>query len=377
MSGWSLDKTAERFDDLYTRMTGLQRRLIEAVRSGDESDPRTRELVEEARTVIAACDAAGRAMGVGYSAREVEDRALRARVLRAPLDPVLVMAAARSQSRPYGYRLLADALALTATRGDDPATVAISAGLWGERTVLNLLGAPQSMGEFRARRVAEHIGITADTPIDDLDENEHTRLVAGLRECADELPESAGHPRGRPKLPADAATAGKDILDRWIEESGTGTDPIRQAARRAAQRDGWPPDGVAAAELLVAFTGEKLMPHVVPDFEVLAAETDFEQRIAAMRAEERSYRHRWQHLSETEEERQAAFDVAFGLREYIDAVRAAVKARQLVELPAEQWRSGSPLSNARTAARRCGGILAGFTEDAVALLDTLPPETDR
>lgn len=66
MSGWSLDKTAERFDELQTQMTGFQRRLIEAVRSGDESDPRTREL-EEARTVIAACDTAAGAITLGYA----------------------------------------------------------------------------------------------------------------------------------------------------------------------------------------------------------------------------------------------------------------------------------------------------------------------
>lgn len=89
-------------------MTGRQRRLTEVVRSGDESDPRTRELVEEVRTVIAACDTAARAMTLGYSTCEVEDRALRARVPNPPLDPVLTMAAASSNSRPYGYRLLAE-----------------------------------------------------------------------------------------------------------------------------------------------------------------------------------------------------------------------------------------------------------------------------
>lgn len=377
MSGWSLDKTAERFDELYTRMTGVQRRLIEAVRSGDQSDPRTRELVEEARTIIAACDTAARAMTVGYSAREVEDRALRARVLHPPLDAVLVMAAARSQSRPCGYRLLADALSLTSGSGDSPdaETAPAPADVWAERSVFDLLLAPQGMGEYTARRVSEHIGVAADALIAELDEPRLGQLIVGLRECADTLPESAGRGRSRPKMPEDAKGAGRDVLDRWVDASGNGTDPIRQAARDAAQREGWPADGAPVAEILVAFTGSALMPAIVPSFEVLAAEADFEQRVAAMRAEERSYRQRWQYRGASEEDRQDAFNVAHVLREYIEATRAAAKAAQLAALAAEQWRSGTPLSNARTAARRCGGILAMSTEEAVGLLDALPGES--
>jgi hypothetical protein len=369
MSGWSVQKTAESFDELYTRMTGLQRRLIEVARSGDESDPRTRELEEEARTVIAACEAAARAMTLGYDAREVEARALRARVLHPPLDGVLVMAAARSLARPYGYALLADALAIEHSEADSAAS-----DVWAERSVLDLLSAPQGMGEFRAGHVADHIGLAAEALVADLDDSARKQLIVGLRQCADELPESVNSGRRQPKLPENAAGAGRDLLDRWVDESGTGTDPIRQAARKAAQRGGWPEDGVPVAELLVAFTGRTLMPHIVPGFEVLAAEPDFEQRVAAIRAEERSYRQRWRYLSETEEERQEAFDVAAALRGYVEGMRAAAKARQLVELAPEQWRSGSPLTNARTAARRCGEILAMSTEDAVELLDVLPGE---
>ena len=133
-------------------------------------------------------------------------------------------------------------------------------------------------------------------------------------------------------------------------------------------------DGALVAGILVAFTGRELMPQIVPGFEVLAPEPNFEQRVAAMRAEEGSYRQRWQYQNESEEERQAAFDVAHVLREYIEAFRAAAKAGQLVALPPKQWRSGSPLSNARTAARRCGGTLSLFTDEAVELLDALPRE---
>lgn len=42
-------------------------------------------------------------------------------------------------------------------------------------------------------------------------------------------------------------------------------------------------------ELLVAFTSEELKPLVVPNFTVLAADRDLEQRVAGMRAEERRY----------------------------------------------------------------------------------------
>jgi hypothetical protein len=45
-----LETTVAQFDKLYTRMTGLRLRLIQATRSGDESDPHTRELRKKART---------------------------------------------------------------------------------------------------------------------------------------------------------------------------------------------------------------------------------------------------------------------------------------------------------------------------------------
>ncbi len=174
------------------------------------------------------------------------------------------MAAARSQSRPDGYRLLADALSLTlgANAGEDTNDGAEAANVWAERSVLDVLAAPRAMGEYTARPMAEPIGVVADTMLAELDEPMRARLIAGLRECTDTLPESAGRERSRPKLPEDARGAGRDVLDRWVDASGNGTDPIRQAAR-----------------------------------------------VAAMRAEERSYRQRWQYQNESEEERQAAFDV--------------------------------------------------------------------
>jgi hypothetical protein len=64
-------------------MTGLQRRLIEASRSGDESDQCTCGLVEGARTVTAAA----RAPTVGCDARDAEARALRARACARRLMP--------------------------------------------------------------------------------------------------------------------------------------------------------------------------------------------------------------------------------------------------------------------------------------------------
>src|SRR4051795_7894030 len=151
MDDASLEQTAGRFDELYTRMTMLQRRLIDAARTGDPADPRTRELVREARAVIAACEAAGRSLDVGYDAREVEARALHARVLHPPLEPVLIMAAARSLTRPHGYGLLADALA--AGRDAEAHDPASHRGLWGERTVLDVLSAPKGIAEYTARRV--------------------------------------------------------------------------------------------------------------------------------------------------------------------------------------------------------------------------------
>lgn len=378
MTGWSLDKAAERFDELYTRMTALQRRLIAAVREGDEDSPRTRELVEEARTVIAACDAAARALNVGYDARRVEAEALRARVLQPPLVEVLVMAAARSLTREYGYRLLADAITIAAESAAAGAAFGEDAagsppGVWRERTVLDLLSAPQTMGEFSARRVAEHIGIEPEAHVAELGDDERVRLVAGLRECADALPDGvrgAGRP---PKLPADGVGAGRDVLDRWIDVLGSGTDPVRQAARAAAQRDGWSVDAVPVAERLVAFTDQRLMPLPVPNFEALAAERDFEQRLLALRAEERSYREQWWEQHETDEAAaEQASLLAYLVGKHIEALRAGAKARQLADLPEEQWRSGSPLSNARSAARRCGEILAGFDETVVELLGELP-----
>lgn len=62
--GQDLEKTAARFDELYTEMTALQRELIAAVR-GDLDGTAADELAERAETMLAAARATQSALGVG------------------------------------------------------------------------------------------------------------------------------------------------------------------------------------------------------------------------------------------------------------------------------------------------------------------------
>jgi hypothetical protein len=85
----------------------------------------------------------------------VEAAASPARVLRDPLDGLLIIAAAKAQPTRHAFPLLADALRMAFdTRGR-------GSRLWARRLV-EILGAPNGMADAVASRIAEHLGFSAE-----------------------------------------------------------------------------------------------------------------------------------------------------------------------------------------------------------------------
>lgn len=357
----SVEEVGERFDALYTRLTQLQRRLIAASRNGAD-DRAALELAREAAAIVRAVEIAGRATStVSLSAREIEAEALRARVLLAPIEGVLVMAAARSQARAYAYPLLAEVI----TRADAQAA-------WCEWSVHDVLGAPQRTGEATAQRLARRLDLAPEALLGDLAEADRTRLTDALEEWAAGIPPEASGRLVKPKPPDDGRGAGEVVLERWIDAMGAGSSPVRLAAREATARSGWPQDAVAVAGLLLEFLTARVMPLLIPSFEAIrAAEPDEEGLISALRAEERSFRDGW-HYSSDESEKELFFNRRWVLRLYLEALQAVRKARaQLAQSP-DQRRGPSPLALARTAGLRCGTILGHCEPSPAPLLDELP-----
>jgi hypothetical protein len=354
-----LDAAAERFDALYTVMTVLQRELIAAVRDG-VGDDRARELAVRVDVFVAAHRATEGAMAVGQpSVRDAEAVALRARVLRGTVDEHLLLAALRAQGRGHAFALLADAL--TQAAGDDALAEAV-----GERTVAELLAAPRGMGVHTAHRFAEHLALDPSGAVADLDATVLNALCEALRDATTGLPDGVEDWRRRAaKPPADGTGACDAVLDVWIDAIGAPTDSARAAAVDARGRESWPPDAVAAAETLVAFTVARIARVVIADWERIAAITDETQRLKAMRAERAALRH-------TDDEDKLIRGWALG--QLHAAVTAARKARQLADRPAGQWGSSTPVAQARTAARRCGELVALADELATVedLLADLP-----
>jgi hypothetical protein len=364
----SLDDVAKRFDDVFTRLTLVQKRLLAATRSCAEDESSARDLMDEALTLIAAFDAGTRAVTVGIPPRhEMEAEALRARVLTSPVDGHLLMAAARSQARQHAFPLLADAIAMR--NGE---------GFWDEWTVVSIMRSPIHMGESRARWLAKHVNLEPHAAVSHLTEGETHRLIEALREFADHLPaEASGRPM-RAKLPDDGAGAGADILRRWVDPLGRPTDPLREVAWEAAMRPGWPTDAVGVMELLVEFTHRRVLPVIVPDFtRILRGHLSHDDLMAALRAEERAYRDAWRGSDDGEDDLQLARSMA--LERDIVALQALRKARAQMSLPRDERRGKSPLVLAREAARRCGEALACLAclgdDVASELLEELPTQS--
>lgn len=345
-----LAEIAARFDALYTELTGLQRQLIAACRD-EAHGAGDRDLAERAGAIIAGVSAAKRALVVGApSPREVEAAALRARVMEAPLDPHLLCAVLGAETKLHGYPLLADVL--DRARGEGAVAEA-----FGDRTTKELLAAPRGVGGHLARQLSEHCDVNPDRPLAELGDDSLDRLTAALRDAAHGMPEGVEDGRRRrPKGPEDGTGASRLVLDAWIDELAPASETAREQAVTAAQRDGWPADAVPAAERLVRFTEEVLAPHLVPTWERVAAFKDPEQRLGAMRAEHAA----WRPASSDDEDAMIAW---FTLQELLEAVKQVRKARRLSDGPQAQWGSSSPLALSRSAARRCGRLLAIFDRE--------------
>lgn len=360
MAQRSLDDVAQDFDEIYTRMTQLQKRLIAATRAGKDG-PAVRELADEAAAMIAAFRSGARAVDLRrMSPLEMEAEALRARVLALPIDGHLLLAAARSQGRAHAYPLLADAIAM-----------ADGEAFWESLSVEEVLGAPTHIGAARARWLIRTLELDGKTPVAELDSTEQARLIEGLREFADHLPAEATGRAHRPKFPDDGAGAGPDILRRWVDPLGTPTDELYEVAWAKAQQPGWPDDAVGVLEILVGFTHNKVLPLIVPGFQrILEAELDHHELVAALRAELRSWRDRWH--AETDEDRQYEASARWwAIERDVLALQALHKARALIGTPREDWTGKPPLTLAREGARRCGEALS-LLESPEGLLEELP-----
>lgn len=356
-----LAEVAARFDALYTELTGLQRQLIAACRH-EAHVAGERDLAERAGAIIAGVSAAKRALVVGApSPREVEAAALRARVMEAPLDPHLLFAALGAETKLHGYPLLADVLARARREG-------AVADAFGDRTTKELLAAPRGVGAHLARQLSEHCDVSPDLPLAELGDEALDRLTAALGDAAHGMPDGVedGRGRRRPKGPEDGTGASRLVLDAWIDELAPASETAREQAVAAAQRDGWPADAVPAVERLLRFTEEVLAPHLVPTWERIVAFKDPEQRLAAMRTEHAA----WRPPPSDDEEAMIAW---YTLQELMEAMKQVRKARRLSDGPQAQWGSSSPLALSRSAARRCGRLLAIFDrEPGGALVAQLP-----
>jgi hypothetical protein len=355
-----LREVAARFDALYTELTGLQRELIAACRNGVEGAAAW-ELAERAVAVIAGVNAADRALAIGApSAREVEAAALRARVMEAPPDAHLLFAVLQVQTKLHGYPLLADVLARA--RGEESVAEA-----FGEHTSEDLFAAPRGVGSYVACQLATHYDVDPDQPVSVLDDDALDRLDAALREAAYGLPNGINDGRRRKvKGPDNGVGAGRLVLDAWIDELAPASETPREEAVAAAQREGWPADAVPVAERLVRFTEEVLAPHLVPTWDRIAAFEDLDERLAAMRAEHAAWR-----PAATDEDQEALI-AWYSLRELMETMKQVRKARRLADGPEERWGSSTPLALSRSAARRCGRLLAVFERDGAEFVAQLP-----
>jgi hypothetical protein len=154
------------------------------------------------------------------------------------------------------------------------------------------------------------------------------------------------------------------VLGSWVEAIGSPTDTARAAAVVACERDGWPADAVAVAEILVRFTAARVAPVIIDGWEQIAAIADEEQWVRAMRAERTALR------DSDEEDR---YVNAWAMDQLIAAIVAARKARRLADGPQHEWGAATPMGLSRTTARRCGELLGLGDEPAVAeLLADLP-----
>jgi hypothetical protein len=358
-AGFDLDEIGERFDALYTELTGLQRELI-AARRGSLDGDRERELADQAAAFLAAFEVAKRSLLVGGpTPREVEAAALRARLFEASPDPHLVLAVLGALNRAYAYPLLVE---LVHRSNSDDTLVET----FGDRSLGAVLAAPKGMGASTARALAAHLGLDPRLAMAELDQGELDRLCDGLRDAAHELPADVTPWRARaPKPAADGTGAGAVVLQAWIDAIGPPRETAREQAVRAAEREGWPTDAVPVAERLLAFTLDHLAPGLVPDWDRIAAIEDLDARLAAMRAERSTAWH-----AESDDVRVLAIAVFDPL---IEAIRSARKARRLVDGPEEAWGSAKPVALARTVGRRCGTVLSFCDPDSVApLLEDLP-----
>jgi hypothetical protein len=270
-----LERVAEQFDAVYSEMTVLQRRLIAAVRAGEE-DRAVRDLAERADVITHAIWIAERTLGVGRSADQIEAEALATRVLQAPVDDHLLLAAMGAQGRRHAYMLLAAGLRMSADEMPD--------GLAG-RSLVALLAAPRSLGESTARQLLTRWGWDTAVVVGDLDHAQLERMCAEIDEAAIGLPDGIRRNTQRPAASADGCGASGRVLEVWVDQTGAPSDGIGSLAFAAAQAPGWPDDAVPTALMIARLALDRIVEHLAPHWLAIAEIADADEQIRAIRAQ--------------------------------------------------------------------------------------------
>ena len=137
----------------------------------------------------------------------------------------------------------------------------------------------------------------------------------------------------------------------------------------ASRRDGWPPNAVEVAELLLRFSVDHLAPRLVPSWDRIVGFEDPVDRLAAMRSEQDA----WWDAHDPDVQDDEAEIAWMTLRCLINATNSVGKARRLADGPEAEWGSANPLALARSTGRRCGELLTLLHPDAGGeLLQHLP-----
>jgi hypothetical protein len=227
-------------------------------------------------------------------------------------------------------------------------------GLAG-RSLVQLLAAPKSLGQSTARRLVRRWDLDPIVRIGELDQSELARVCDRINEAAAGLPDGIRRNTQRPAAPADGRGAGQRVLEAWVDATGAPSEGVRPLALAAAQRPGWPNDAVPVALIIAQLTLDRVMGLLAPPWSKIAAMSDIDEQIRAIRSEWS----RWFH--EDDEASQIA-----GLALHQSAV-ILTSRKQLVAMDGDwEIRKGgnTAIGHARKIARRSGELLGVLEPEA-------------
>lgn len=334
-----LESTAERYDAVYTALTGIQKRLIDARRNGLDAKTE-RELINEASSLSAAVQVALRSTGFGLSVADAEAAALAARILQPPVDGIALVAALRSMVRRQAFPFLSAALRMSGS--DMPASL-------GKRRLFDLLAAPKAMGDQTARALCRHSGFDPDVALDELAPTDLDVLCGCIDDAVDQLPLEVRRTRGRrPAAPPDGSGAAKTVLDLWVDSTGPPLEGTRAHVAAAARHGAWSDDAVPVAQLLADFTLRCIAPVLLEEWGELNQIEDQHDRSRAMERQGMS----WFHRQNEELEMKAA--ILCDIRVVMDS---QIGLNAMDGNYSKRYRSSTAMSLARRIAKASGELL--------------------